>query len=105
MLFVAPTSEYSATTVTVTGTATTTGGCDGYCRCPNCGYGFVVVRNDYSISYTVEDAEPIAPSFKWWFPTPQSERQPLRQMIQRFENGRQYGRELRHRGTFRNFHK
>lgn len=94
-------------TYTSNGTVSTTSG-GAWCQCPNCGdwhRGHAIVEVSHSSNFGF-DPEPIVPRDLPIWPRPISDvlqhRPP--QPLQRNGFDRP-GRELRHRGAFRNFHK
>lgn len=98
-------------TYSVTTTSATTDGCGSHCTCPNCGYSFDCgSSNTYTVALSSDtfgfrdSAPPVIVAERAPWPKPLSSPVQFWQTPQ-FHQRTRYGRELRHRGTFRNFHK
>lgn len=85
-------------------TASTTTTATGDCTCPCCGSSYVIVRVSEGSGFCF-DPPPIIPRDLPVWPRPLSDLRPrLVHAVPRTGFNRP-GRELRHRGSFRNFHK
>lgn len=99
----ATTVNYSSNTAASTTTATG----NNWCQCPNCGsyhecgepFEYVNVAR----TWFDEEEPPEVPEVAQW-PIPTSDRRPNYSVIASRQHQAR-GRELRHRGGFRNFHK
>lgn len=103
-------NTYGTQTTTSSSTGTTTAS-SGYCTCPNCGcshevnVGMVIVINSDRAGFGFNPGPVILRERPTW-PRPRSDRAPAEFYLTAPRTGfERPGRTLRHRGTFRNFHK